>query len=261
METLYRLIVLGLIAVGYTETTTASFVISHYGSIDPVSEGFAVNTCCGASTVGPLYDDLGEAAWSIVGNDVSSQVLYYSGPLSLSQQADIANNGFSLSSKVRVIGGAVYDQANPFVISEAQIDMGTKRFDISWALDGNGDTVVVLPTSFGFTYGLVMAYGPSFTLTGQGSSYHSYQLDYNPLTQSGNLSIDGIERISGYTGSTEFLENAGLRWGTSRADFGQVNFASVTLVSPRVVPIPTAFWLFLSAITGLGSINLIKKLT
>ena len=204
-----------------------SIIIQHNGSIDPTTEGFSAASCCGPSTVSPINNDLGESAWSIKGDDISSQVLYFSGPFTSSQKQTILNNGFVLSTKIRVIGGATYTPSKPFVTAQSQIDLGSIRFDMAWSIDSNGDTVVVLPDSFGFESGLLIAYGQSYTLTGSGSSYHLFELVYNPYTQSATLFIDGVVRLSGFGGSSQYLDDSGVRWGTGRADYGQANFSKI----------------------------------
>jgi hypothetical protein len=40
-------------------------------------------------------------------------------------------------------------------------------------------------------------------------------LVYNPLQQTADLYIDGVKRISGYGGTTQFQENFGIIFGAS----------------------------------------------
>jgi len=219
----------------------SSFVIAHNGSTDPTTEGFTptVNSV-GVSTTGPIPDDMGLAAWSIAGSATNSQFGYQSGPLSASEQADIASQGFVLTLDARVLQGLApaYTDVNPVVIGGALLDTGTTRWEMDLGLNSNGDTVVVLPTSVdAFGPGnSVQAHGPSFTLAGSGSSYNTYQLVFNPVTQSANLFVDGIERLQDYTGDPTFVLNRGLVWGALSG--GQGNFAFVQVAS---VPEPSAW--------------------
>ena len=79
----------------------------------------------------------------------------------------------------------------------------------------------------------VRAFGTSYTLNDAG--YHTYDLVFNPNTQSASLFIDGVERISGYTGYTYNLSaDWGLVFGALSG--GGMNFNLVRLTSPAVVP-------------------------
>ena len=217
-----------------------SFIIAHNGSTDPTTEGFTPAAGVGVSTAGPIADDMGLAAWSIAGSATNSQFGYVSGALSAAQQADIASQGFVLTLDARVLQGLApaYNDVNPVVIGGAALDTGTTRWEIELGLNSNGDTVVVLPTSVdSFGPGnSVEAPGPSFTLAGSDSSYNTYQLVFNPVTQSANLFVDGIERLQDYTGNPTFVENRGLIWGAWSG--GQGNFAFVQVAS---VPEPSTW--------------------
>lgn len=211
----------------------SSFIIAHNGSTDPTTEGFSPFSEVGVSTTGPVLDDMGLAAWSIAGSAVYSQFAYSSGALSASEQADIASQGFVLTLDARVLQGLApaYNDVNPFVIAGAALDTGTTRWEIELGLNSNGDTVVVLPTSIGRSSGgSVEAPGPSLTLGGSGSSYNTYQLVFNPVTQSANLFVDGIERLQDYTGNPVSVSNGGLFWGAWSGGQGNFNFVQVASV-------------------------------
>src|SRR5208283_1885219 len=71
-----------------------------------------------------------------------------------------------------------------------------RRFDITLAINSQGNTVVVLPTAVSLgPNDVVVATGLTDTLTD--SAYHTYQLYYNPATSSANLYIDGNLALSG----------------------------------------------------------------
>lgn len=210
--------------------------VSHAGSIDPLTEGFTPTRFGTASTGGPLNNDLGRAAWSVSSLTTDSQFGYSSGALSLSQIAATLNQGFVLTFTARVLPGQVpalaYDAVNHITIANAMFATDTRRYEVDLGLDSVGDTVVVLPTSIdnqgpGST---VRAPGSSFTLTGSGSSYHTYQLVYNPATQLSNLWVDGVVRIQNYAGHTTYISNSGLEFGSFSG--GQGNFSFVELASP-----------------------------
>jgi hypothetical protein len=255
MKKVFSFLFSGLVLAVCAGTAEASFTIAYTASADPASEGFTSTYCCGPSTAEPMDNDLGLAAWSVTGQSQASQYGYQSGALSDAQKADVANQGFILSLNARVIQNLApaYDAVNYAVIGGALLEMNSMRYQIDLGVNASGETVVVLPTYLdnfggGVNPGYIRAVGPSFTLTGLGSSWHSYQLVYDPNTLLSMLFVDGTERISGYAGfAASFIHDTGLGWGASSG--GQVNFNQVQLSS---VPIPAAVWLFGSALAGLG---------
>lgn len=254
MKRLFYSLSAGLIGLALTGFAHAALSITHAGAVDPTAEGFTVEACCGQSASGSILNDLGHDAWSITGQARSYQFGYYSGTLSPGQKADIGSQGFILTLEARASQGVapVYDSTSHVTVGGAAVDTGTSRFEIGLGVDGSGDTVVVLPTSidpFG-PDGSIRTPGPSYTLTGSGSSYHTYQLVFNPEARSADLFVDGTERIRGYTGDPSFLDNKGLKFGAFSG--GQINFAQVQLTSP--VPEPS-----IRAMMGLGVLLLIAS--
>jgi len=231
-------------ATFWASQVQANFTFTHSGSSDPVSEGFAVWPFSNSGfAVGSVHNDMGYEAWSITGLTQSLQYAYYSGPLSPSQKADIANQGFVLTVKERVAQGMapIYTPGNPVIVSVAAIFTGSKRFDIALGVDSNGDTVVVLPDLIGVPGGVFVTPGSSLTLTGSGSSYHTYQLVYHPTTQLADLFVDGIKRIQDYAGLTYTTIERNSRgtystiWGAMNG--GQANFNFVQYSSsPALTP-------------------------
>lgn len=212
----------------------AAFSIEYQAPADPITEGFSSSYCCGGTPfAGPIANDQGLPAWYISGSAQSTQFVYYSG-ITATQKADIANQGFILTLKARVLPGIApaFDTTNYAVIGGATLNTTTRRFDIELGLDVHGDTVVVLPTYID-SPAYLRAVGPSYTLTGSGSSYHDYQLVYNPSTQLADLFVDGVERIQGYGGLLPiYPEDYGLMFGGWSG--GQANFNLVRLTSPVV---------------------------
>lgn len=254
MKRLFYSLSAGLVGLALAGLAHAALSITHTGSVDPTTEDFTVEACCGQSASGSILNDLGHDAWSITGQARSYQFGYYSGMLSPGQKADIGSQGFILTLEARISQGLApaYDSGSHTTVGGAAVDMGTSRFEIGLGVDGNGDTIVVLPTSidpFG-PDGSIRTPGPSYTLSGSGSSYHTYQLVFNSEARSADLFVDGIERIRGYTGDPSFLDNKGLKFGAFSG--GQINFAQVQLTSP--VPEPSV-----RAMMGFGVLLLIAS--
>jgi hypothetical protein len=113
----------------YSQWAEASFVISHQGSIDPLTEGFQVVQCCGAGIGSPIENDFGLSAWSIGGLSQSYQFGYSSGALTSTQKNDIAKNGFELNFTARVLQNLapLYDDTNFISIGGPLFILGRRR--------------------------------------------------------------------------------------------------------------------------------------
>jgi len=119
--------------------------------------------------------------------------------------------------------------------------LGSLRWDIGIGLDSGGDTVAVLPNTVdGFGPGTsVREFGSSYTLTGSGSTYNSYELVFDPNTDTAALWVNGTQVLTDYTGDTSYVGNDGLVVGGVSG--GQVNFSFAELTvasSPPPVPEP-----------------------
>ena len=232
---------------------TSALTIVHSGSTDPTLEGFAIATYSNPSTVGPLADDLGRSAWRITNSSTSSQLVYYSGVTSAQKDEITSGGGYTLTFEARVLQGATpsfYDNTNHITLGGVHFDNGAKRFEVNLGLNSDGDTVVVLPTSIdnGGPGSTIRSPGPSFTLTGSGNIYHTFQLRYSSATDRASLSVDGISRIDNYAGHTSFVANRGV---TFHAFSGaEVHYSSVQFVS---VPAPSAlFTVLVGIVPGAG---------
>ena len=205
---------------------------AHNGTADPTTENFTWYTGQG-SPVGPVAKDQGLPAWEITSSNINDQAEYIDQrPLSASQTAEVASQGFTETLVARVTRNnglaPAFDQY-PAIIASVSTDVlgsSSPRFDIDLAINSKGDTVVILPSTVNLgSQGGVVATGLTDTLTGSGSSYHTYQLYYNPATSSANLYIDGnlALPLSGYTGETQYLGYTRLYWGTTSGGQGFYN--------------------------------------
>lgn len=247
------------VLAAWTPAVNASLAFSHSGAADPITEGFGVYNIIGSATVGPVHNDFGYEAWSINGTSQGQQYIYTSGPVSVAQQTEFANQGFTLTVVERVLQNQapVYTSVNPVAIGAVSVSTGAKRFDIALGLDSNGDTVVVLPNDVYPSRGSVLSPGTSFTLPNSGSSYHTYQLVYNPVTSLSDLSVDGIVRLQNYAGYAYSLNGTyNLIWAGING--GQANFNSIQLTSSPV-PIPGTVWLGFSGMAWLAGLGRKRK--
>jgi hypothetical protein len=240
----------------------ADVIAQHQGSTVPATEGFSPVTFGASSTVGPLSNDQGLPAWFIAGTAQSSQFGYASPALTSAQQTAITNQGFVMTMTARVLQGLApaYDATNHVVIGGVDFTFAGTRYEMDLGLNANGDTVVVLPTSIdnggpGFS---IRAPGQNFTLVGSGSSYHTYQLAYNPTTQLADLFVDGVDRIQNYGGHTSFTNpNLGLVWGAFSG--GQGNFYVASLQTGQIASVPEPSPLLLGGLTALVTAGVARR--
>jgi len=199
-----------------------------------------------------LTNDQGLPAWFIAGSGQSSQYAYTAPGLTASQQADIASQGFTLTLVARVLTNGLappYTPSAPARIEGSAVGYAGVRWQIDLGLNTNGDTVVILPNTItsGGPGNSVESFGASYTLTGSGSTYHTYNLFYDPTTKVADLSVDGVTRLTGYTGETLGFIDTALSFAATSG--GQANFNFVQVQTGLAsVPEPTSLTLFAAGI-------------
>lgn len=224
----------GLALAMSTGSAEASFTFLHNGSTNPASEG-----CDG--NAGPLANDEGYPAWSTSGG-VTYTCQYYPGALTSGQQADISSLGFVLTVRARALPGTSPVYA-PFPEPGVFVWTGSQLFAITLALDGNGNTIVILPTSqLQPSYHYWEEQGPTTTIAD--TNYHVYQLVYNSTDQSANLFIDGVSTILSYGGFPPSSDGCGgcsivfnMIWGGingGQSDFNDVEWTTTPVPVPGV---------------------------
>lgn len=249
-----NLIVVLAVWAGTVTTPVGAVTLVHSGASNPLTEGFTTSVYLGSPVLTPVLGDQGYDAWQVSMPSTAAQFGYVSGPPSLADRAAFAQ-GFGISLVARVMQGSsasVYSSANPVILASAGLD-GPTRYNIHLGLDTNGDVVVVLPQSIddGGGGGRIRARGGlSYTLTGLGSGYHRYELVFGPIAngaQIGTLYVDGIERLSGYSGYTNIYgSNGGFSFYT--ASGGVVRYAQTQI---SAVPEPAQAWLLLAGLLAL----------
>ncbi|MAE62742.1 MAG: hypothetical protein CMJ18_00595 [Phycisphaeraceae bacterium] len=214
----------------------AMVVVEHQGATNPTAQGWTAcgEASCSETLASPLTPDAGFGvdAWSI--NDDNDFELTYGYVLSASETAVAQSQGWRVDTTVRIptlskgldsVGGHYQFRFAP-----------DKRYFLRWSTDAAG-----VPTAY------VLGDGqPSFELASAG--YHDYSLRYDPNTDTADLFIDGVERISGVAPNID-PGTIQLTWGSGASsghDPAQANFNALSLF---IVPEPASL-----ALLGLGGL-------
>ncbi|MFC2172754.1 hypothetical protein ACFLU6_08995 [Acidobacteriota bacterium] len=198
----------------------AEVAIQHVGKKDPKEEGWefgrAENTDSCGGKYGPV-DDSGTKAWSIDDDTTcsGSEFIYWRSPRG-GQTTRALEYGWTLSVKVRIV-----DMPDSVDTIFAQYWVHRTNIDYAMAFgsDNDGDPIVQVRER-------------SYTLEGLGSTYHLYELKYDPEQRNADLFIDGVERISDCPGRYRLDDNrfdriafgAGDSRNTGHGNFAEVKF-------------------------------------
>jgi hypothetical protein len=246
-----------VVALGLAWEAKAGVIISHQGDTDPTTENFGLWPFNGGMTTSPLANDLGLAAWQIANTGSTNEQAFYNqlggtGPFDpggsgLTQAEINAINlqGFTMSMQARIVQGPTYDPGGNglFSVDITVAGFNGNRYDIQLGSDGNGNTLVILPslTSFDGTHFTSTPFGTPLLITGNG--YHLYQLSYDPTTGQAALFVDGVERVSDYLGTAvsggATANNYGLAFGTVDNATGNFALANLSDGQLSVVPEPS----------------------
>jgi hypothetical protein len=203
----------------------ADLVASHSGSADPTTEGWTPSapSLPSGQTVGPVTSEA-LPAWSV--NDGSSSSSYfYSRALTPIEIADANSIGWTLSITLRVPNTSdTTRQSSPFVTFDDGVRewwLGFERVGLS-----GDDTLVRAVDNFSFVN---ETSGPDYTVAGGTATYNTYSLQKAPGSPTAQLFVNGVERVSNYSGAV--LPGLPMRvaWGGgSGLDTGTGNFNAVT---------------------------------
>jgi len=242
---------------------SAGLVIQHQGATNPTTEGFtafAVSSGTPQWSHGPVTNDLGTGvnAYQVSSNDANSQVGYFA-QLSASTVSAIQANGatFTLISRVSRAASPATPPGGTVYGSDATFELGNgRRYDIIQGADTQGNTIIGTASDLlgGWNY-----YTPGTFVTLPGMTYHTIQLRIQPSSIAADLYIDGVLRISGYTGQTHFTNPAGISFGADNG--GAVNFNLVRLDSDYrafVVPEPSTL-VSLSVAVALAAVGFRRR--
>jgi hypothetical protein len=227
-------VVVILFGIGQANVT-GEIVFQHVGNAHPViSEGWTEEIRGGGVTAGPVNNDLGLGidAWYVDDDstEVYSTLKYVQTPTD-AQIADANTYGWKLSTRLRVVD--VDRPANLTV--GVRYSNGDRRYGMILGSDGDGDPIVILGE--GVTEDERLVYGPTFTLEGEGSTYHLYELVFDPVADSASLFVDGTQCLSGYTGVS--ADTKRVFWGSNNSyTMGHGNY---NLVEWEIIPEPSTF--------------------
>ncbi len=219
-------------------------VFQHTGNTVPTNEGWTQEAHGVGVEVGPVNNDLeqGINAWYVDDNstEVHSTLIYRQTPTD-AQIADANTFGWKLSTRLRVVD---VDRPANFTVG-ARYSNGARRYGVIFGSDEDGDPIVILAKG---ATDERLAWGPSYTVEGAGSTYHLYELVFDPGAGSADLFVDGTQRLSGYMGVSA---------DTKRVFFGSANsyttgHGNYNLVQWEIVPEPSALVLL-----GMGAVALL----
>lgn len=195
-------------------------IVQHSGYNNPTTEGFSSS---GAGQVGGVTNDLGYNAWTTHWAYDSSRA--YSASI-----GNIADVDWILSVTVRIAA----TNATPGEFSAGVVTGASTApfFNLDFGADSNGNPLVATGGASGYQY--------QYDVTGAGSTYNNYQLDYDAGTETASLWINGTEELSGIAGQFG-PTSASFGWGgNSSFQTGGTSQANWNLVSLGIVPEPSA---------------------
>ncbi len=228
---------------------TASMVALHQGANDPTTEGWTGNGFGNAGLVEGAKDtgDPSTSAWFI--NDKSEnfgsskRYLYY---LTEDEKTEAAT-GWALSARINLLDGSGapplsgellenYKTPNMAVMVEFATDTTAYRMD--FGLDDYNNPVVMLQDGWAGDH----SQGNSYIVPTDG--FHEYTLIFQ--NDAASLLVDGVEVLSGYTGSTNNVHANRVAWGAFfDGSLGGAEYNIVKFETSPANPVPVPGSIFL----------------
>ena len=201
----------------------AAAIAQHLGAANPTTEGFTQFS--GVSAPAAVVNDGGFDAWRLTG---SAGTGFYGRTVNY---APGFAQGWRLTARLRVVSGTGW------AYTGLNTSTDRPRFDVGVRVVG-ADAVVGLFDTASTT-------SLSYTLAGGANSWILLELVYDPATAQATLFVNGIERLTGYPGYGQFLENRGVLFGAldATANFNLVKFEiPATPVNPTLPTTSYAAW-------------------
>ncbi len=185
--------IVSLIFFVYSGNLHANTILSqHSGSNNPTTEGWTHNYGSGGGTTSGAINDGGTAAWYVDDTSVSIHTWEsYTQTVNSAQIADASLYGWVLTANLRMISGTTGVHNSMHVLYRN----GTTDWAMSFNTDSDGDPIIQFGDPY---YGTLFG---SYTIEGGEGANHTYSLVYDSVDESADLFVNGIERISDYTGN------------------------------------------------------------
>jgi hypothetical protein len=180
-------------------TGAATLARERTGLANPTTVGFVSN---GSPVGSPVSNDGGSGldAWQVAGSSGGDG---YNSVLTEQEKAAAYARGWRLTATIRAVSGSGF--------ANVAFGPGRKRFDINLVKTAGGDTLVRLNTSITPLAGLEYLIA--------GTAYHTYELVFDPSSQTATLLVDGVVRLTGYAGHSEFNSDYGPWFGAVGGTF------------------------------------------
>jgi tRNA A-37 threonylcarbamoyl transferase component Bud32 len=184
-------------------------IVEKVGPFDPVTEGFSI----GLDVTGRIVENptrTGYDGWRIL---TSTQGYYYRA-FTTAQKRQALQRGWKLTAvlKVEQGGGSV----------GADFSGVGRRYGINILRMGDHEVVRLITQLVPDMRGLDVELP-------RDDNYHTYELSYDPQLKTAELYVDGVRRLTGYRGHTQFQEDTGLLFSSHvyGSDQGSATFRSV----------------------------------
>lgn len=194
-------------------------IYRHAGAADPLTEGWTAEGGGVGIVEGAVFGDLGKDAWSIedpsgaTGSTGSYAVFPTPDEMCWARHAP-----WTLRATARVVQTPDAVDGSVFL----RFFDGLTAYELHVGSDALGDPVVDLA-------------GNQVTVVGAGSGYHTYELSFDPATETVDLSVDAVPTLFDIPGAVLRVSSPRVAFGSDdEAGTGHGHWSSVEFVLPPV---------------------------